>query len=273
MRKLGCFSAVATALLMAAGTAHADPFSVTADMQAPRDAAIQSTRGVDDLWFNSIIKVNGSTPERLFLADSIIVFGGDAVSVPNDAISFTITPNTSTTTADSSGKVRGWVSHGDNGFFLSGGVDTLSAAVGSHSTVSMDPPQTRSGSSSGATSGAAPNISLNVPGASGAFDPLSPNLGAIGVVVLNGNQQLNGAIVGTTQFLTALENDLMGGSSTSASANTDPVVDPLPITTAAVTDPAGPVPVTPEPSPLLLLGAGLGFVVVLKRNAFGFGNA
>lgn len=262
MRKLGCFSAVAAALLMSAGTAHADPFTVTADMQAPRNA-IQSTRGVDDLWFNSIIKVNSSTPERLFLADSIIIFGGDAVSVPNDAISFTVTP-ASSSAGDSNNGVRGWVSHGSNGFFLSGGVDTLSAVVGSHTTVSTSTP-TMSGSSANSSSG----LSLNVPGASGALDPLSSNFGAIGVQVINGNQQFNGAIVGTSQFLTALEDNLMGGSNSAASAN-DPRSDP-PVT-ANIGTTAGPsIPATPEPSPLLLLAAGLGFVVVQKRNALGVG--
>src|SRR5690348_8041700 len=151
MRKLGCWGSVAVALLMGAGTAHADPFTVTSSPPS-------SLRGVDNAWFNNLIKLNGppTATTKTYVANSIIIFGGDLVAVPNATITI---------------MSHGGVQTGFNGILFAGSVDTMAWATTNNAATSKHDEVKHASSST------------SVPGASQAYDPFRPNYSGLGVAV------------------------------------------------------------------------------------------
>lgn len=239
MRKLGCLGALAAALLMSAGTAHADPFTVTSNTQS-------STRGVDNAWFNNLIKLNGppTATTKTYVANSIILFGGDLVVAPSAAITLIS---------------HGGVQAGFDGILSSGAVDTMSWASTNHSARKAADPK-HAGSSS------------SVPGGNAAYDPLKTVYPVIGVVVPFAAAANGNAGVGLT--LALLSVGIPGLAVDPGSSHADAVVaaalgmGAMGSGTLASVDPAG-LPTTPEPSALFLLGGGLALALLTKRYNLG----
>lgn len=233
MRKLGCWGSVVAALLMAAGTAYADPFTVTSSPPT-------SSRGVDNAWFNNLIKLNGppAATTKTYVANSIILFGGDLVTVPNGTITIIS---------------HGGVQTGFDGILFSGSVDTMSWATLQHASAVKDSGPKHAGSST------------SVPGAGPAYDPFRPDYSAIGVSVPHGNEGPHAtppwaAIPGLgadplSNHLDPIVSGALGTGATTAGM----------LTSAALTA----LPTTPEPSPLWLLAGGLALAVVMKRYTLG----
>jgi hypothetical protein len=225
MRKLGCFGAVAAALLMSAGTAHADPFTVTSNTP--------STRGIDNAWFNNLIKLNGppSATTKTYVANSIIIFGGDLVAVPNASI-----------TIMSGGRVVG----GFDGILFSGAVDTLGWMNGKH------------GSAAAKHTG----NSTSVPGANGAYDPFTPVYAGLGAAVPHG-PSANDPGAALLLFVPGLS--IIPISAILSHADPAATAALARLGNAAVSS----LPATPEPSAFLLLAGGLALAVVMKRYNLG----
>lgn len=238
MRKLGCWGSVAVALLMTAATAHADPFTVTSSPPS-------SSRGVDNAWFNNLIKLNGppTATTKTYVANSIIIFGGDLVAVPNATITFIS---------------RGGVQTGFDGILFAGSVDTMAWATTKHAAASD-----QAGPKHAANS-------TSVPGAGQAYDPFKPNYSGLGVslpVNNDGDHGHDGTAVAASVPLLAI----IPGLGVDPQSN-DPIVSGALGTTAiGMLNSAAPtaLPTTPEPSPLWLLAGGLALAMVMKRYDLG----
>lgn len=229
MRKLGCFGAVAAALLMSAGTAHADPFTVTSNTP--------STRGIDNAWFNNLIKLSGppTATTKTYVANSIIIFGGDLVAVPNAAI-----------TVMEGGRVVA----GFDGILFSGAVDTLGWMNGTH------------GSAKAAAAVAKHGNSTSVPGANAAYDPFTPVYAGLGASV----PQLSAGVPGAALLLFVPGLSLMPISAILSHADPAATAALASIGNAAVSS----LPATPEPSAFfLLLAGGLALAALMKRYNVG----
>ncbi|HEY3885784.1 MAG TPA: PEP-CTERM sorting domain-containing protein [Vicinamibacterales bacterium] len=245
MKKLGCFGLVAAALLMSAGTAHADAFTVIPNAQ-------QSTPAVGDLWFNNVIKISGPSdqPTKFFLADFVLILGGDTVALPNDTI----------TVAKGGGASNGFGDLSANegaggGFSHSAAANALaSSSIAGNSAHPTHP---------GASSPSIGQISFQVPGASAAYDPFIAFFPVLGINIGSNASGPNYPWIAALVF--PGWNALAGnGGGNLGVGNGDP--GPA-VTTPGGGDPT--VPVTPEPSPLFLLAAGLGVALVMKRHSFG----
>ncbi|MGH9410369.1 MAG: PEP-CTERM sorting domain-containing protein [Vicinamibacterales bacterium] len=240
MKKLGCFGLVAAALLMSAGTAHADAFTVIPNAQ-------QSKPGVGDLWFNNVIKISGPSDEatKFFLADYVLIFGGDALALPNDTITVAKGGGASAFGDLSANEGAG------GGFSHSAAANALaSSSISGNSAPATHP---------GATGPSVGQISFQVPGASAAYDPFIAFFPVLGI---NIGTNASGPIHPWIAAFVFPGWNALAGNMGVGNGNPGPAA-----TTSAGGDP--PVPVTPEPSPLFLLAAGLGAAVVMKRHSFG----
>lgn len=241
MRKLGCWGSVAVALLMGAGTAHADPFTVTSSPPS-------SLRGVDNAWFNNLIKLNGppTATTKTYVANSIILFGGDLVAVPNATITI---------------MSQGGAQAGFAGILFAGSVDTMSWATTNH------PAPPANSSPKHASNSIHSSSSTSVPGAGAAYDPLRSDYSGLGVSVSLGNAVVQGQLA-----LNALP-PWAGVPGLGASAFVNPNLGVALSTPAAAAGLANSAaidpPATPEPSALWLLAGGLAFAMVLKRYNLG----